>query len=71
MENFKIIEDLGVIGISRRGNERRFIKVEWYGKEPIYEVREFDKDNKPMARKGMTYEELKILKKILNEHDEI
>lgn len=71
MENFKIIEDLGVIGISRRGNERRFIKVEWYGKEPIYEVREFDKDNKPMARKGMTYEELKTLKKILNEHDEI
>ena len=71
MENFKIIEDLGVIGISRRGNERRFIKVEWYGKEPIYEVREFDKDNKPMARKGMTYEELKMLKKILNEHDEI
>lgn len=44
MENLKIIEDLGVIGTGRRGSERRFIKAEWYGNEPIYEVREFSKD---------------------------
>ena len=71
MENLKIIEDLGVFGTGRRGSERRFIKAEWYGNEPIYEVREFSKDGEPLGRRGMTFDEVKKLKEILNSHDEI
>ena len=71
MENLKIIEDLGTIRVTPRGSEKKLIKAEWFGKAPVYEIRDFGKDGEPMKRSGMSYEEIKALKRILNEHEEI
>lgn len=37
------------MGRAAAGARRRFIKAEWYGNEPIYEVREFSKDGEPLG----------------------
>lgn len=71
MENTKdikmeILEDFGVIGEDNKGDSKRFIRVSWYGKTPVYEIRAFAKDGTPKKRLGMSPEELKKLRDILN-----
>ena len=65
--NVKIIEDYGVVGEDRKGNVKHFIKAEWFGKAPVYEVRTFAPDGTPKRRAGLTREEVEKLKVILNE----
>ena len=70
MIEFYIIEDLGTISANKKGSEKKLVKIEWGDNDPIYEIREFAADGRAFKRPGLNFEEMKTLKKILNEHEE-
>ena len=63
--NYTVLEELGTIGTDTHGNEKKLVKTSWYGKEPCYEIRTFNKE-KALKRPGMTLEELIKLREVLN-----
>lgn len=67
--NCKVLEVIAEFGKDKRGNTKKLIKAEWFGKTPIYELRAFSPDGTPMRRVGLKPEELLQLRKALNEMD--
>lgn len=66
-QNFKILEEIAVIGKDGHGNEKRLVKIQWYNGDPVYEVRAFDKNGKALRRSSFKLEELLDLREVLNE----
>ena len=67
--NFEIKETLAVLPAQRPGGWQKELNlISWYGKEPVYDLREWNKDHSRMS-KGITLtkEELSILKERLQE----
>ena len=56
MIEFDIIEDLGTISANKKGSEKKLVKIA--------------ADGRAFKRPGLNFEEMKTLKKILNEHEE-
>ncbi len=63
--NYKILEDLGTVGTDSHGNEKKLVKIQWYDRSPVYEIRTFDKE-KALKRSSMTLEEVLKLREVLN-----
>ena len=65
---FEIKESLGVLSESTRGWTKELNLVSWNGREPKYDIREWDPVHEKMG-KGVTLteEELVALKKLLEE----
>jgi len=63
---FDIKESLGVLSNSARGWTKELNLVSWNGREPKYDIREWDPEHEKMG-KGVTLteEELVALKKLL------
>ena len=68
MANGKILEDFGILNEPEERYQKKFVKCEWYGHSPCYEIRMFDGD-KPMKRAGLNLRELKKMKEVLNNMD--
>ena len=67
--NFEIKETLAVLSDRRPGGWQKELNlVSWYGREPVYDLREWDANHSRMS-KGITLtrEELSILKERLQE----
>lgn len=64
---FEIIEHIGVISESAKGWTKELNLISWNGKEPKYDLRDWD-PNKEKMGKGITLtkDELDSLKKLLN-----
>ena len=64
---FEIKESLGVLSESARGWKKELNLVSWNGREPKYDIREWDPEHEKMG-KGVTLteEELKALKMLLD-----
>ena len=67
---FEIKERLGVLSESAKGWTKELNLVSWNGREPKYDIREWDPDHEKMG-KGVTLteEELKALKLLLEEFE--
>jgi len=65
---FEIKESLGVLSESARGWTKELNLVSWNGREPKYDIREWDPEHEKMG-KGVTLteEELLVLKALLEE----
>ncbi|MDQ2088080.1 YdbC family protein [Herbivorax sp. ANBcel31] len=67
---FEIKEKLGVLSESGRGWTKELNLISWNGKEPKYDLRDWDPEHEKMGKgTTLTEEDLKELKKILNEMD--
>ena len=67
--NFEIKETLAVLSDRRPGGWQKELNlVSWYGKEPVYDLREWNEDHSRMS-KGITLtkDELSILREKLQE----
>ncbi len=67
--NFEIKETLAVLPVQRPGGWQKELNLaSWYGKEPVYDLREWNEDHSRMS-KGITLtkDELSILRKKLQE----
>ena len=67
---FKITKSLGILSESARGWTKELNLVSWNGREPKYDIREWDPEHEKMG-KGVTLteEELVALKKLLEEFE--
>ena len=65
---FKIKESLGVLSESSRGWKKELNLVSWNGREPKYDIREWDPEHEKMG-KGVTLteEEIIALKALIEE----
>ena len=64
---FEIVENIGVISEGAKGWKKELNLVSWNGREPKYDIRDWDPNHEKMG-KGLTLsnEELVELNKILN-----
>ncbi len=67
---FEIVKNFGILSQSAKGWEKELNLVSWNEKEPKYDIRDWSPDHEKMG-KGVTLtkEEIKELKKLLNELD--
>ena len=67
---YDIIKNLGVLSESSKGWTKELNLISWNGREPKYDIRDWDPEHEKMG-KGVTLteEELKKLKEILGEMD--
>ena len=67
---FEIAEHIGVLSTSAKGWTKELNSVSWNEREPKYDIREWSPEHDKMT-KGLTLtrEELKGLKRVLNEMD--
>ena len=67
---FEIIKNIGVLSESSKGWKKELNLVSWNGREPKYDLRDWDPEHEKMG-KGVTLteEELKKLKELLGEMD--
>lgn len=68
-KNFEIKKTLAVLPAQRAGGWQKELNlVSWYGKEPVYDLREWDEGHSRMS-KGITLtkDELSILREKLQE----
>lgn len=67
---FEIVEHLGTLSESAKGWTKELNRVSFNGREPKYDIREWDPDHVKMS-KGVTFneEEISILSKILKDKD--
>ena len=65
---FEIIKNIGVISESSKGWKKELNLISWNGREPKYDIRDWDPEHQKMG-KGVTLteEELKKLKEVLSE----
>ncbi len=65
---FEIINNIGALSESSKGWKKELNLISWNGREPKYDIRDWDPEHKKMG-KGVTLteEELKKLKEILGE----
>ncbi len=72
-EKFEVKSYFGVLGVKkdRHGEETelRLCKVSWYGSKPMWDLRAWSKDEKPLKGITMTDEMMKTLKSILDTVD--
>jgi len=63
---FEIVENIGVIGVSKKGWSKEVNLVSWNGRAPKIDIREWDENHEKMG-KGITLseEEYEKLKEIL------
>ena len=63
---FEIKETLGVLAESTKGWTKELNLVSWNGREPKYDIREWDPEHEKMG-KGLTFtkEELVLLKEMI------
>ncbi|MCI1859407.1 MAG: PC4/YdbC family ssDNA-binding protein [Sporolactobacillus sp.] len=69
---YERIKKLGTIAESPRGWEKQLNLISWNGRAPKYDLRDWAPDGEKMG-KGITLtaEELRSLKRLLNELDEL
>jgi hypothetical protein len=67
---FEIIENIGVLSESSKGWTKELNLVSWNGREPKYDIRDWDPEHEKMG-KGVTLteEELMKLKELLDGMD--
>jgi hypothetical protein len=67
---FEIKENVGTISQSPKGWSKELNLISWNGKEPKYDLRDWDPEHVKMG-KGITLslDELKMLRDLLNEMD--
>lgn len=65
---FEITEHIAVLSESAKGWKKELNLISWNGREPKYDIREWDPNHEKMG-KGVTLsqEELETLKKVLGE----
>ncbi len=65
---FEIIKNIGTLSESSKGWTKELNLISWNGREPKYDIRDWDPEHEKMG-KGVTLteEELKKLKEILSE----
>ncbi|WP_138207475.1 YdbC family protein [Haloimpatiens lingqiaonensis] len=65
---YEIIEKIGQLSESSKGWTKELNLISWSGREPKYDLRDWDSEHNKMG-KGvtLTVEELKKLKDVLNE----
>lgn len=69
-EKFKIIKEYGTIAEYQK-LDKVVAKVSWYGAEPKYEIRTWDKERKkPGKGVALSYEELLRLQKIVEKESQ-
>lgn len=64
---FEIIQNLGILSTSPKGWRKEINLINWDGREPKYDIRDWDPEHKRMS-KGITLtaDELKKLKEVLD-----
>ena len=69
---YEIEKELGYISESAKGWKKELNLISWNGKEAKYDLRDWDPEHEKMG-KGitLTIDELKVLKEILNEMEEL
>ena len=67
---FEIIKNIGTLSESSKGWTKELNLISWNGREPKYDIRDWDPEHEKMG-KGVTLteEELKELKELLSEMD--
>ena len=65
MDDYKILRDFGVLSEDRKSNSKRLIYVEWFGRAPVYEIRAFSSDGRPLKRASFTGDEVVRLRELL------
>lgn len=67
---YEIKETIGVLSESAKGWKKELNIISWNDREPKYDVREWSQERDKMG-KGITFsiDELKVLKRILNDMD--
>jgi len=65
---FEIIKKIGILSESSRGWTKEFNLISWNGREPKYDIRDWDPEHQKMG-KGVTLteEEFKELKEVLSD----
>ncbi len=65
---FEIIKNIGILSESSKGWTKELNLISWNGREPKYDIRDWDPEHQKMG-KGVTLteEELKKLKELLGE----
>jgi hypothetical protein len=65
---FEITKNIGVLSESAKGWTKELNLVSWNGREPKYDIRDWDANHEKMG-KGLTFtkDELEALKKLLEE----
>ena len=65
---FEIVKNIGVISEAPKGWIKELNLISWNGREPKYDIRDWDPEHEKMG-KGVTLteEELKKLKEVLSE----
>lgn len=65
---FEIVRNIGILAETSRGWTKELNLVSWNGREPKYDIRDWDPDHEKMG-KGVTLseEELMTLKELLGE----
>ena len=65
---FEIKETIGVLSESARGWAKEFNLVSWNGREPKYDIREWDSEHEKMGKDvTLTEDELLVLKTLLED----
>jgi hypothetical protein len=66
--NYEIVKNIGVLSESSKGWTKELNLVSWNGRDPKYDIRDWDPEHQKMG-KGVTLaeEELKKLKDVLGE----
>ena len=65
---FEIIKNIGTLSESSKGWKKELNLISWNGRDPKYDVRDWDPDHQKMAKVvTFTEEKLKKLKEVLNE----
>ena len=68
MSNHKltILDEIAILSVSRRGEEKKLIKARWNSGATKYEIRKFSTDGEKSRREALTKSELLSLRDALN-----
>ena len=64
--NITILEEIAILSVSPRGEEKKLIKSRWNGGAPKCEIRKFSVDGTKSRREALTKSELLSLRDALN-----
>jgi hypothetical protein len=65
---FEIIKNIGILSESSKGWTKELNLISWNGRDPKYDIRDWDPDHEKMSRGvTLTEEELMKLKELLSE----
>lgn len=71
MSNHKltVLEEIAILSVSPRGEEKKLIKARWNSGALKYEIRKFSADGEKSRREALTKSELLTLRDALNNMD--